>query len=176
MMKRVLSVGLLAVVVGLVPSTGQAPVQTINALAPIELLLDGSQELVGVAVTFDATAYVSDAGAGVVYKISPTGVVTIAVSGLQRPAGLALDLTGRLLITEEGGGRILRLEATGALTVLATGLRSPRWLAVNLDGSLYISHHGPPPDGLDPTEGREILRLVPGKSPTVVATGLSRLE
>jgi hypothetical protein len=111
-----------------------------------------------------------------VYRISPAGVVTIAVSGLQRPAGLALDLTGRVLIAEEGGGRILRLEATGTLTVLATGLRSPRWLAVNLDGSLYISHHGAPPDGLDPTEGREILRLVPGKSPTVVATGLSRLE
>jgi RHS repeat-associated protein len=139
-------------------------------------VLGGTQELVGVAVSLDATTYVSDAGAGVVYRISPAGAVTIALSGLQRPAGLALDLSSRLLIAEEGGGRILRLETTGALTVLATGLRSPRWLAVNLDGSIYISHHGPPPDGLDPAEGREILLLVPGQSPTVVATGLSRLE
>jgi sugar lactone lactonase YvrE len=166
----------LVLVAALIPSTSYAPVEPIAALAPVEVVLDGSQELVGVAVTLDATAYVSDAGAGVVYKISPAGVVTIAVSGLQRPAGLALDLSSRLLIAEEGGGRILRLETTGTLTALATGLRSPRWLAVNLDGSLYISHHGGPPDGLDPTEGREILRLVPGKAPTVVATGLSRLE
>ncbi len=158
----------------LLPSRGLA--QPINALAPVELVLDGTQELLGVAVTLNATTYVSDAGAGVVYTISPAGAVTIAVSGLLRPAGLGLDLSGRLLVAEEGGGRILRLESTGALTVLATGLRSPRWLAVNLDGSMYISHHGPPPDGLDPTEGREILRLVPGQSPTTVATGLSRLE
>jgi hypothetical protein len=61
----------LVLVAALIPSTSYAPVEPIAALAPVEVVLDGSQELVGVAVTLDATAYVSDAGAGVVYKISP---------------------------------------------------------------------------------------------------------
>ncbi|MGH7313498.1 MAG: IPT/TIG domain-containing protein, partial [Candidatus Rokuibacteriota bacterium] len=166
----------LVALLALVPGTSSAPVSSINALAPVEVVLDSAQELVGVAVKLDGTAYVSDAAAGVVYQIAPDGTASVAVSGLQRPAGLALDLFGRLLIAEEGAGRVLRRASTGALTELASGLHAPRWLAANLDGSLYVSHHGGPPDGPDPSEGREIVRIAPGQSPLVVATGLSRLE
>ncbi len=149
----------------------------LTALAPIETVLDGRTELVGVAVAPDGTRYVSDRGAGSVWRITASGIVPIAASGLARPAGLALDADGRLLIAEEQAGRLLRLEPTNTLTVLATGIKTPRWLVVNPDGSLYVSAHGlTAPDGLDPSEGREILRFVPGQGLSVVATGIRRLE
>src|SRR6059036_935263 len=104
--------------------------QPIAALAPVETVLEGRDELIGVAVTADGTLYVSDRGAGIVYRLPTSGALGRAASGLDRPAGLALDGGGRLLIAEERAGRILRLEASGALTVLATGIETPRWLAV----------------------------------------------
>src|SRR5438034_1058873 len=110
--------------------------QPIAALAPVETVLEGRDELIGVAVTAEGTRYVSDRGAGIVYRLSSSGALSRAAAGLDRPAGLALDSGGRLLIAEEHAGRILRLEDAGALTVLATGIKSPRWLAVASDAGL----------------------------------------
>ena len=115
--------------------------QPIAALARVDTVLEGRDELIGVAVTADDTRYVSDRGAGIVYRLSSSGALSRAATGLDRPAGLALDGGGRLLIAEERAGRILRLEASGVLTVLATGIKRPRWLAVAADGSLYIGAH-----------------------------------
>ena len=151
--------------------------QPIAALASVETVLDGHDELIGVAVSADGTRYVSDRGVGIVYRLSERGALSAAASGLDRPAGLALDGDGRLLIAEEHAGRILRLEASGALTVLATGFKTPRWIAVASDSSLYVSAHGRiPSDGLDTSEGRAILRLAPDGSVTTVASGIRRLE
>jgi len=151
--------------------------QPIAALAPVETVLEGRDELIGVAVTAEGTRYVSDRGAGIVYRLSSSGALSRAAAGLDRPAGLALDSGGRLLIAEEHAGRILRLEDAGALTVLATGIKSPRWLAVASDGSLYIgAHRLVAPDGLDADEGCVILRLAPDGSLTTVAAGIRRLE
>lgn len=169
----------LALVLGaLLLAAALVALQSILALAPLEIVLDGHQELVGVAVA-DGTLYVSDRGAGVVYrrKLEPPGQPTEAVAGLDRPAGLAVDRDGRLLIAEEKAGRVLRLEPDGTLSVLATGIKKPRWLAVSPDGAIYVSaHRRQPPGRADETEGREILRLVPGKSLTIVASGIRRLE
>jgi RHS repeat-associated protein len=151
--------------------------QPVTALAPIETLLDGRNELVGVAVLADGTRYVSDRGAGVVYRVSPSGTVTTAASGLSRPAGLALDGSGRLLIAEEQAGRVMRLESSGSLTVLATGIKTPRWLAVNPDGSVYITAHRlTGADGPDTSEGRTIVRLSATGVLSVVATGIRQLQ
>ena len=160
------------------PSTASARAdQPIAALAPVETVLEGRDELIGVAVTADGTLYVSDRGAGIVYRLPTSGALGRAASGLDRPAGLALDGGGRLLIAEERAGRILRLEASGALTVLATGIKTPRWLAVVSDGSLYIgAHRLIAHDGLDTDEGCVILRLAPDGSLTTVAAGIRRLE
>lgn len=172
-----ITVGLFLVLWLLGPRAAHAPPPPIAALAPVETLLDGRQELVGVAVAEDGTIYVADRAAGLVYRLVPPNPPTVAVSGLDRPAGLALDDPGRLLIAEEQAGRLLRLEPSGALTVLATGLKSPRWLAVAADGALYVSAHRlQGPDGPDPTEGREVLRLAPDGTLTVVATGIRRVE
>lgn len=167
----------LVLIAAVIPSASHAPVQSITALAPFETLLDGQIELVGVAVREDGTVYVADRGAGIVYKLPPSAPLATAVTGLDRPAGLAVSSDGRLLIAEELAGRVLRLEPIGALTVLATGIKTPRWLAVAADGTVYISAHRLfAADGLDPTEGREILRLGADGALTVVATGIRRLE
>ncbi|MBI4638965.1 MAG: hypothetical protein HY727_21720 [Candidatus Rokubacteria bacterium] len=167
----------LALGAALLSARAASGAEPITALAPIETVLDGYQELVGVAVTTDGTIYTSDRGAGVVHRIAPGGAVSTAASGLHRPAGLALDTEGRLLIAEEGAGRLLRLEPNGALTVLAIGIKTPRWIALSADDTLYLTAHRlTAPDGSEPTEGREILRLDPGGSLAVVATGIRQVE
>jgi sugar lactone lactonase YvrE len=170
---------MMALVIGtaLGPSTSFAPPPPIAALAPIEALLDGVSDLVGVAVSPDGTLFVSDRGAGLVYRRTPSGAVTIAVSGLDRPAGLTLDADGSLLIAEERAGRVLRYQTGGAVTVVATGMKTPRWVTPAPGGQLYISAHRlTGVDGLDLTEGREILLYTPGSGLTVVASGVRRLE
>lgn len=164
-------------VAALSPSTSDALVQPITALAPFETLLDGQVELVGVAVMEDGTVYVAERSAGVIYRLASSAQLATAATGLDRPAGLAFDTDGRLLIAEERAGRVLRLEPSGTLTVLATGIKTPRWLVVAPDGAVYISAHRLfAADGLDTTEGREILRLRPDGVLAVVATGIRRLE
>src|SRR5439155_1208075 len=170
------TVFLILAVLGSITASARAD-QPIAALAPVETVLDGRDELIGVAVAADGTRYVSDRGAGIVYKLSASGALGHAAAGLDRPAGLALDGGGRLLVAEERAGRILRLETSGALTVLATGIKTPRWLAVASDGSLYISAHRLiAHDDLDTDEGCVILRLAPDGSFTTVAAGILRPE
>jgi len=148
--------------------------QPVMALAPLDVVLDGRNELVGVAVGADGTRYVSDRGAGLVYRVSSTGTLTIAAANLDRPAGLALTGDGRLLIVEEHAGRVLRLEPSGALTPVVAGLKTPRWIDVQDDGSLYVTAHRlTAPDGADPSEGRVIVRIDPATGAmSEAATGL----
>src|SRR5262249_5803802 len=46
--------------------------QPATALAPFDVVVDGRQELVGVAIDADDTRYVSDRGAGRVYRLTPS--------------------------------------------------------------------------------------------------------
>src|SRR2546425_6056616 len=179
-MRRLVVIG--PVVLGLLAFTVEgAAERQITALAAAETVLDGRDELVGVAVPADGTRYVSDRGAGIVYRVSSVGALSVAIKRLDRPAGLALDAEGRLLIAEEGADRIVRLEPSGALTVLRTGIKKPRWVAV-ADGSLYISAHrqsppddgrrgGAPRDGADASGEEAILRLAPDGTLATVADG-----
>jgi hypothetical protein len=176
-MRRLAGVSLVVVGTALSPSTGLAPPQPITALAPVETLLDGAGDLVGVAVSGDGTLFVSDRSTGLVYRRTPSGAVTIAVSGLDGPAGLALDADGSLLIAEEGAGRILRHGPGGIVTVVVAGIRTPRWIAPGPGGQLYISAHRLTGiDGFAPTDGREIVLYTPGSTLMVAATGIRRLE
>src|SRR3989449_965908 len=179
-MRRLVVIG--PVVLGLLAFTVEgAAERQITALPSVETVLDGRDELVGVAVTADGARYVSDRGAGSVYRVSAVGALSIALKRLDRPAGLALDAEGRLLIAEEGAGRILRLEPSGALTVLVTGIKKPRWMAA-ADGSLYISAHRQiprddgrrgraPRDDADASGEEAILPLAPHGTPATVADG-----
>jgi RHS repeat-associated protein len=172
---RRLPLTLLLVALGAVPATAGPP---LTALAPVETLVSGQRELVGVAVAADGTAYVSDVRAGTVLRVTPSGTETVVARGLDGPLGLALDAQGRLLVAEGRAERVVRIESDGALTVLASGLRKPRWLAVAPDGALYIAAHrllGP--DGSDPDEAQVIVRrhAVTGAL-AVVATDVRHLE
>jgi len=184
-MRRLVVIG--PVVLGLLTFTVEgAAERQITALASVETVLDGRDELVGVAVTADGARYVSDRGAGSVYRVSAVGALSIALKRLDRPAGLALDAEGRLLIAEEGAGRILRLEPSGALTVLVTGIKKPRWMAA-ADGSLYVSAHRQIPrddgrrgrasrDDADASGEEAILRLAPDGTLATVADGMQQVE
>src|SRR2546425_1485622 len=184
-MRRLVVIG--PVVLGLLAFTVQgAAERQITALASVETVLDGRDELVGVAVTADGARYVSDRGAGIVYRVSAVGALSIAIKRLDRPAGLTLDAEGRLLIAEEGADRILRLEPSGALTVLVTGMKKPRWMAA-ADGSLYISAHRQMPrddgrrgraprDDADAGGEEAILRLAPDGTLATVADGMQQVE
>src|SRR2546422_1382482 len=184
-MRRLVVIG--RVVLGLLAFTVEgAAERQITALASVETVLDGRDELVGVAVTADGARYVSDRGAGSVYRVSAIGALSIALKRLDRPAGLALDAEGRLLIAEEGAGRILRLEPSGALTVLVTGIKKPRWMAA-ADGSLYVSAHRQiprddgrrgraPRDDADASGEEAMLRLAPDGTLATVADGMQQVE
>jgi sugar lactone lactonase YvrE len=167
----------LALFTVMLPGTGHAPPQPAVALAPVEILVDGRSELVGVAVDADGTVYVSDRGSGHVYRLTADGTLAVAASNLDRPAGLTFDHGGRLLVAEEKAGRILRIDAGGSVTTIVSGIRTPRWIAVSPSGALYVSAHrliGP--DALDPEEGRVIVLVQPDAGVSVAATGIRRLE
>ena len=152
--------------------------QPITALAPVEILVDGRNELVGIAVAADGTRYVSDRGAGIVYRVAPAGAITIFVANLDRPAGLALSPDGRLIIAEEHAGRVVRVEPNGALTTIATGIKTPRWVDAQSDGTLYVTAHRlTSPDGLDATEGRVVVRIDPATGAmSEVARGINAAQ
>lgn len=165
------SVGTLTVLV--LAFSGTRADQPVTALAAFEIVLDGRNELVGVAVAADGTRYISDRGAGLVYRLTDAGLVTTAVANLDRPAGLAVSAEGRLLVVEEHTGRVLRLESNGTLSTLASGLKSPRWIVVHEDGSLYVTaHRWTSPDGADPSEGRVVVRIDADGTMAEVATGI----
>ncbi|MEX2148140.1 MAG: hypothetical protein WED01_14125, partial [Candidatus Rokuibacteriota bacterium] len=148
----------------------------ITALAPVDTILDGRHELVGVAVTADGVRYVSDRGAGLVYRLDAGGALTVAAANLDRPAGLALDAQERLLVVEEHAGRIRRLEA-GALTVIAQGLKKPRWIVAAGDGAFYVSVDRVHESGRPPHEhGGGIVRIAVDGAAAVVATGIDHVE
>src|SRR6266850_843867 len=148
--------------------------QPVTGLAPFDVIVDGRNELAGVAVGDDNTLYVSDRGAGVVYRLTATGALTTVAANLDRPAGLAVAADGRLLIVEEHAGRVLRLEKNSSLTVVAAGLKTPRWIVVNDDDTLYVSAHRlTSPDGADRSEARVVVRVdVAAGTMAEIATGI----
>src|SRR5690349_2978395 len=168
------SVGVSTLTVLVLALSGTRADQPITALASSEIILDGRNELVGIAVSPDGTRYISDRGAGLVYRLTAAGLLTIVVDSLDRPAGLAMMADGRLLIVEEHAGRVIRLEPNGTRTAIASGLKSPRWVVVHDDGSLYVTaHRWISPDGTDPTEGRVVVRIDDaGGTMSEVATGI----
>src|SRR5207247_2105338 len=146
------------------PSTASARAdQPIAALAPVETVLDGRDELIGVAVTADGTLYVSDRGAGIVYRLPPSGGLGRAASGLDRPAGRPPPAGSRRLeglvrvdgslvaatrgleIEPDSAGTILKFPilSAGALgapaTLVDVGLEQPIGLSVDALAAIYIS-------------------------------------
>src|SRR5947209_17570547 len=97
-MRRLVVIG--PVVLGLLTFTVEgAAERQITALASVETVLDGRDELVGVAVTAAGARYVSDRGAGSVYRVSAVGALSIALKRLE---------IGRASVGKEGKSRVSR--------------------------------------------------------------------
>jgi RHS repeat-associated protein len=154
-----------------VPSTASAPVDTLTALAPIEIWIDGLGRAGGVATDAHANLYVSDVDAGTVTRVAPDRSHSVVAGGLDYPIGLALDATGRLLIAEERAGRVVRVEPGGGRTPIVSGIVQPRWLAVDERGMVFISARR------DATgDSNVILALRPDGRLTVLADDFKDLE
>lgn len=154
--------------------SGPSDLAEIDALAPVEVIVEGLREPTGVAVDRNGVIFVSDRKAGEIFKIDG-GEAEPVVSDLKRPVGLGFDPEGRLLIVEEGKGRLLRLEENGGLTPLAQGMKRPRWVTVAENETIYVSAKGLRSDKdrrddddeeKDEESEQVILRLVSGELST----------
>ena len=173
------SAALLALIV-LAPSTSGAPVDPIDARAPVEILADGLGVLRGIAVDAGGAVYVADRDAGTVTRIGTDASRTIVADALDRPVGLAIDSSGRLVIAEERAGRVVRVESGGARTVLLEA-QQPRWLAIAPDDTLYVSARAlvrtsDPPLDDESLAPQVILRLTPALPLTIWASGFTGVQ
>src|SRR5437867_8149173 len=88
-MARTMRLLALLAVITLIPSTGAAPINSVVALAPVEILADGFGDLRGIVIDGHGDVYVADRVAGTVTKIDRDQARTTVVSGLRRPVGVA---------------------------------------------------------------------------------------
>jgi sugar lactone lactonase YvrE len=173
--------GVWAAAVAVAPSVGLAPAQPIDALAPLEIVADGFDDLRGLAIDDVGRVFVADRHAGTVTRVARSGARTVVARNLERPVGLAFDAQGRLLVVEERAARVVRIEPTGTRTPLVTGVKQPRWIAVGDDATIFLSARRITP-GTDPepddesAEPEVILRLSPSDGLGVFADGFKQLQ
>jgi sugar lactone lactonase YvrE len=102
-----------------------------------EVLVEGFDQLYGVAVASAGAIVVAELGAGRVLSIRP-GHVEVLATGLNDPVGVAIAPDGACLVCEAGAGRVVKLDGTG--TVL-DGLQRPQGILVH-DGKIYVVDAG----------------------------------
>lgn len=100
-----------------------------------ELLAEGFDQLMGVAIGADGAVLFAELGAGKVHVLR-SGVVETLLEGLDRPSGVAISADGDVYVAESGRGRVARLVGGRAETVL-DGLGRPQGLTVG-GGKLYV--------------------------------------
>lgn len=105
------------------------------AAAESEVLVEGLDQLYGVAVSPTGAVAVADLGTGTVYSVR-SGEAEVIATGLQDPMGVAFTAEGTCLVSEAGAGRIVAVTSSGVDT-LVDGLERPQGILVH-DGVLYI--------------------------------------
>ncbi|MFD1814646.1 SMP-30/gluconolactonase/LRE family protein [Rhodococcus gannanensis] len=100
-----------------------------------EVLVEGLDQLYGVAVSPSGVVAVADLGAGTVYTVRD-GAAEAAATGLQDPMGVAFTADGTCLVSEAGAGRIVSVTSSGVDTLI-DGLERPQGILVH-DRRLYI--------------------------------------
>jgi glucose/arabinose dehydrogenase len=104
-----------------------------------EVLVEGLDQLYGVAVAPGGAIVVAELGAGRVLSIQ-SGKPEVLATGLRDPLGVAIGVDGACLVTEMGAGRVVELTAAGVETVL-DGLQQPQGILVR-EGQLYVVDAG----------------------------------
>jgi hypothetical protein len=131
----------------------------------------------GMLLSFAANAsaqnlFVSCEGNNSIVEITPGDVQSTFVSGLDAPAGLAFDSAGNLFEADEGSGNIYEYKNINGIlsstpVLFLSGLDDPNGLVFNLvTGVLFVSEYG----------NGDIAEIIPGESPSTVATGLNGPE
>jgi len=82
-----------------------------------EVLAEGYDQLMGVALDGQGGIIAVEGGAGRVLSIH-NGVVEVIASGLDRPSGVAMGSDGSAYVSEAGAGRVIRLKGGRVETVL----------------------------------------------------------
>ncbi|WP_240498267.1 SMP-30/gluconolactonase/LRE family protein [Williamsia sp. 1135] len=100
-----------------------------------EVLVEGLDQLYGVAVSATGAIAVADLGTGKVYSVE-SGNATELAGGLADPTGVAFTADGTLLVSEAGAGRIVSVTSSGVDT-LVDGLERPQGIVV-VGSTLYI--------------------------------------
>lgn len=104
-----------------------------------EVLVEGLDQLYGVAVAPGGAIVVAELGAERVLSIQ-SGKVEVLATGLRDPLGVAIGPDGACLVSEVGAGRVVKLTGAGVETVL-DGLQQPQGILVR-EGQLYIVDAG----------------------------------
>ena len=104
-----------------------------------EVLVDGLDQVYGVAVAPGGAAVVAELGAGRVLAVKSGKVETLA-SNLRRPLGVAFAPDGSCYVSEAGASRVIKLNGSNVETVL-DGLQDPQGVLVQ-DGQLYVVDAG----------------------------------
>jgi sugar lactone lactonase YvrE len=100
-----------------------------------EIVADGLQEPMGVAISATGTVAVAEAGAGRVMRIDAAGRITVLAERLGRPTGVAFDERERCYTADEEGGRVLRIDEDGVHPIATSP--APHGLAV-IGGRVYF--------------------------------------
>ncbi|NED66791.1 gluconolaconase, partial [Streptomyces sp. SID10244] len=130
------------------------------AAAESEVLVEGLDQLYGVAVAANGTIAVADLGTGQVHAVG-SGRTDVLASGLDRPMGVAFTADGTCLVSESGAGRVAAVTSSGTDT-LVDGLESPQGITV-VGSQLYIVDTG----------SKSLVNVdLETKSRQIVATGL----
>jgi sugar lactone lactonase YvrE len=100
-----------------------------------EVLAEGFDQLLGVAIGKDGLIAAAEFGTGKVVGLQGKTAETLA-SGLSEPVAVAFTGAGDCLVSEAGAGRVVRI-AGGRTETVVDGLRKPHGIAV-VGSTLYI--------------------------------------
>lgn len=156
----------------------------IRALAPVDVVASGFEELSAVAVEPAGTILVTDRTAGTLTRIGDAGDRQTLLNNLQGPSGVAVDGAGNILVIEAAGRRILRITRDGSIATVVSGLRQPRSIAVGSDGQVWIAMRAAMGRGGDdsgraggsPASEYVIARLEDSGTLTTIASGFMGVE
>lgn len=100
-----------------------------------EILAEGFDRLMGVALTAGGTPIFAEFGTGRVLTVESSGVKTLA-SDLHEPMGVAIDEAGMCYVAESAAGRVVKVTG-GKTEIVVDDLKTPQGLVVH-DGKLFI--------------------------------------
>lgn len=119
----------------MVTTASGAVARWIPAQTTSEVLAEGFDQLMGIALDGKGGVVVAEWGAGRVLSIRD-GVTEVIATGLDRPSGVAVGSDGSVYISEFGAGRVVKLSGGQTTTVLDQLIR-PQGL-VRVGEKLYV--------------------------------------